>query len=104
MDGGGGCGSGGGGGRVRPLRCSLQVISAHRGAWRWKYRRDPAEGFSRVLYGAVRRHPHPSAALWRPRGRSQEWAPRRLFHRRGPENEPAPCQLDKENKMENTEV
>lgn len=48
-------------GGVKPLLCSLQVISAHRGARSWKYKRDPAEGFSRGLYGAVRRHPHPSA-------------------------------------------
>lgn len=37
-------------------------------------------------------------------GRSQELAPRCQFHRSGPYNEPAARQLDKENKMENTEM
>lgn len=75
--------------------------------WTCRHERAPAaapaaEGFMEPLWGLVETL-IPQRSL-ETQGRLQEWAPCRQFHRRGPEKQPAACQLDKENKMDCTEM
>lgn len=87
---------------VRPVHCSLQVISTLRGG-RSQSHESSIRGLGRSLYGADWGYLHPSE-LPGDLGALERMVPRCQFHHGGPKNKPASCQLDKENKMDCTEI